>query len=176
MPKDPHENADIDSAYGSLIVARRAKASWLLIVLFTFFALVLLVSGLGLIAEKTYLTGAICVAISLPFFALVWFQLSLSQDEIRIYQNGFTYRRRGKLQECSWLDIKSLTFASGRSNTFTLSVSSALADRRGSLVAVRKNSDELIRMNEYLRCENEMLDAIKLSRNSGRSTDSSPDR
>ena len=168
MTEDSGKHTDIDAAFGDLIEIRRAKPAWVLITIFTFFGLILLAPGIGLITEAAYLTGIVCVAFSLPCFWLVWFQFSLSRDELSILQNGFTYKSRGRMQKCLWQDVRSLTFASGKSNTFTVSVSSALSGSRGTLVAVRKTSEELIELNEYLRCEAEMIDAIKAFRKTER--------
>ena len=168
MTEDLHEQPVLDPALGNLVSSRRAKPNWLLIVLFTFFAFILLAVGIGLMSESAYLTGFVCVAFSLPCFWLVWFQFSLSREELRIFQNGFTYKRRGKVQTCLWQDMRSLTFLTGRSNTTTISVSNALADSRGTLVAIRKNSGELIELNENLKCESAMIDAIKACRQAER--------
>lgn len=157
-----------EQAFGNLISSFRAKPNLVLIVIFLFFALVLSASGAGLMSEKAYLTGFVCVTFSLPCFWLVWLQFSLGRDELRIYQNGLTYKGRGKVQTCMWQDMRSLTFLTGRSNTTTISVSSALQSSRGTLVAIRKNSGELIELNEELKCEAEMIDAIKAFRKSER--------
>lgn len=157
-----------ERAFGDLISSFRAKPNLVLIVIFLFFALVLSTSGIGLMSETAYLTGFVCVAFSLPCFWLVWLQFSLSREELRIFQNGFTYKRRGKVQTCLWQDMRSLTFLTGRSNTTTISVSSALADSRGTLVAIRKNSEELIELNENLSCESAMVEAIKAFRQAER--------
>ncbi len=158
------------AALGSLVSTRQAGPDLALMVLFLFFALILLIPGIGLLAEKAYIVGSVCLAFSVPFFCLAWFQISLGRDELSIYQHGFTYRRRGRIQKCSWRDIQSLTFATGRSNTFTLPVSTALRDSRGTLVAARTNSGELIQFNEKLTFGPELIDAIKAFRNNGTST------
>lgn len=168
MNDEPNEHLDSDPELGKLIATRRAKANWFLIIVFFFLGLTLTNPGIDLLKEGESLVGPICLTISLPFFVMVWYQFSLSRDELCIFQNGLTYKRRAKRQACLWSDIKSLTFASGRSSTCTVSVSSALQSSRGTLVAIRKNSGELIELNEELKCEAEMIDAIRAFRRTER--------
>lgn len=170
MEENFSNGVSLQVALGRLVSTRQAKPNLALIVLFIFLGLILLIPGIGLLSEKAYVVGSVCLILSLPFFCLASFQFSLGQDELRIYQNGFAYKRRGRVQKCLWPDIESLTFATGKSNTSKLPVSTAVRDSRGTLVAVRANSGELIQFNENLRCESELIDAIKAFRKTGRAS------
>ncbi len=170
MEENFSNGVSLQAALGSLVSTRQAKPNLALTVLFIFLGLILLRPGIGLLSEKAYVVGSVCLILSLPFFCLAWFQFSLVQDELRIYQNGFAYRGRGRVQKCWWPDVEFLTFAIGKSNTSTLPVSTAVRDSRGTLVAVGTNSGELIQFNENLRCESELIDAIKAFRKTGRSS------
>lgn len=166
MPHTPN-NAN-DNALGDLVSDHHAKPNFLLIVLFVFFALVLAVSGFGILLERQFIVGLGLLLLSTPFFGLAWFFFSLGKDELGIHTNGFTYRRRGTTQTCLWSELETLTFLSGRSNTFTISVSNALTNDRGVLVAATKKSGKTIQFNEGLRCGSDIIAAIKASRTKGR--------
>jgi hypothetical protein len=47
-----------------------------------------------------------CTAAALGFVALLlWLALADRNDELRIHEHGFAYRRRGTVQECRWDEI-----------------------------------------------------------------------
>ena len=48
-----------------------------------------------------------CVIVPfLLFCGLVWHLFSTRKDELRIYQNGFTYKNKKRTQACLWEEIK----------------------------------------------------------------------
>lgn len=88
----------------SLHPIERSKAEVIFIPLIIF--LVFLFGVITYISSKDVWTIPICV---LPFFLMfcgvVWELFSTRGDELRIYQNGFTYKSR-KTQACLWTEIK----------------------------------------------------------------------
>jgi len=59
------------------------------------------------IATKDYWTIPCCIALPVLMFCLaVWQIFSTRKDELRIYENGFTYKGGKNLQACLWQEIK----------------------------------------------------------------------
>lgn len=156
-----HNAAMIDPALGTVISTHRAKPNAVLIGLFLFFGVILGISAIALFSNGSYLGGVVCLAFAFIFVVLIWSQVSMGRDVLRIFQNGFENTHRSKSQSCLWKDIAGLTFVTGRSNTFTLSVPAGIEDTRGTLVAVKKATGELIHLNEGLRSESVILPALK---------------
>ena len=54
---------------------------------------------------KVYVSAAVFALFSLPFLYAVWLTIPTLWDELRVYENGFTYSSRRGLQTCVWKQI-----------------------------------------------------------------------
>lgn len=72
------------------------------------------------VASEDWLTIPLCVApFVLMFCGFVWHLFSTRRDELRIYENGFTYKSGKNLQACFWREIK--TYRHRERNAFEIS-------------------------------------------------------
>jgi len=92
------------------------------------------------IASEDKWTIPFCIGIPvLMFLMVVWQLFSTRRDELRIYENGFTYKTRKDLQVCLWTEIASYEHRERQGREFT-----ELADGIFPLGAVEKKNGELI--------------------------------
>lgn len=108
-------------------------------------AITLLPGICGVIAyaeSGDWLTIPVCVLPFLLLFAgLVRHLFSTRRDELRIYEHGFTYRSRRRLQICLWQDIKTL-------HRRELTAREMVTTEIFPLGAVEKNNGEIIEIDQ----------------------------
>jgi len=75
--------------------------------------LALIVAGLGLLiftgnssGWKMYVSAVVFLFLLSPFIFLLWRTLPTIFDELKVFDNGFTYKGRRGLQSCLWSQIK----------------------------------------------------------------------
>lgn len=99
--------------------------------------------GFGLItyiASSDVIAIPICVVVPLfIFLGALWTVVASRGDELRIYENGFTYRCGRKLRICLWRDIRS--FRRREPNHLELGI---LPDDAVPLLSVEKSDGETI--------------------------------
>ncbi len=163
MQEGQFKNSDFDQAFGELISVHRARFEWIT-VLWVFFALVLLVPGLGILSEH-YLGGSVCIACSLPFFYLAWMQFANRRDELRIYQNGFTYTSRNDIQTCLWSEAASFSFTTSMNHNYTEKVSDIVGESIAhELTGVIKTNGRHIEFREGIIDPAELIAKAKASK------------
>lgn len=92
---------ELESIHG----VRRSKFEIIVIpsIIFLFF----LFGILTYIASEDIWTIPVCALPPfLMFCGLVWYLFSTRKDELRIYQNGFTYKSKHRMQACLWKEVK----------------------------------------------------------------------
>ena len=101
--------SNFDEVFGELMsvyrVKRRKSETTIILSAILF---VLIFGVITYVASEDIWTLPICVVI--PFLmvcSVVWQLFSTRNDELRIYQNGFTYKSAKKLQSCLWEEIQS---------------------------------------------------------------------
>ena len=84
-----------------------ARSKFEIIIIPSIIFLLFLFGVLTYIASEDVLAIPVCVIVPfLLFCGLVWHLFSTRKDELRIYQNGFTYKSKKKTQACLWKEIK----------------------------------------------------------------------
>jgi len=72
--------------------------------------LLLLVAGFGVIMpianNNVWLFPACSVPMAIPFALYLWSMVSTRNDELKIFENGFTYQTRKGLASCLWDEIE----------------------------------------------------------------------
>jgi hypothetical protein len=92
------------------------------------------------IASRDAWTIPCCIVIPLLMFCLViWHLFTTRKDELRIYENGFTYQSAKNLQSCLWTEIE--TYLHRERNTREIT---ELADGAFPLGSVEKKNGEQI--------------------------------
>ena len=71
MEENFSNGVSLQAALGSLVSTRQAKPNLALTVLFIFLGLILLRPGIGLLSEKAYVVGSVCL-ILWPGFNFLW--------------------------------------------------------------------------------------------------------
>ncbi len=137
---------DLQSVHG----VRQNKSENLVVLGATLFLFLL---GIGtFIGSESYWTIPFCVLPSfLPVCLIVWSIFSNKNDELRIYQNGFTYKSRKKLQTCLWEQIKTYNLRPGEQRE-TREIEQAIFP----LESVEKKNGELIGFAPALRGTNDI--------------------
>jgi len=73
-------------------------------------ALLLLVAGFGVIMpianNNALLIPACSIPMAIPFFVYLWSIVSTRKDELKVFENGFTYQTRKELVSCLWDEIE----------------------------------------------------------------------
>lgn len=110
MKDNRFKYSNFDEVFGELQSIQRVKRSKAETILILSVLLFLLIFGfITYIASEDIWTLPFCVVI--PFLLLllvVRHTFSTRNDELKIYQNGFTYKSSGKYQACLWSEIESL--------------------------------------------------------------------
>ncbi len=79
-----------------------------------------------------------CIVIPVFLFCMaVWQLFTTRRDELRIYENGFTYQSGKKLQSCLWTEIETYTHRELNNREIT-----ALADGEFPLASIEKKNGE----------------------------------
>lgn len=108
MKDDRFKFSDFDEVFGELLEVHRVKRSKFEVFAIPAIILVPLIGGVIAYSEtRDICVIPVCIVpFTLIFGGLVWHYFSTRHDELRIYENGFTYKSRKKLQSCLWDDIK----------------------------------------------------------------------
>ena len=127
--------------FGELQNVYRVKRSKAEIILIPGVLLFLLTFGvITYVASRDAWTIPCCIVVPLLLFSLVvWQFVSTRKDELRIYENGFTYRAAKKLHACLWTEIKTYHHRELNNREIT-----ELADGVFPLGAVEKKNGEQI--------------------------------
>ncbi len=92
------------------------------------------------IATRDFRTIPCCIALPVLMFSLaVWQIFSTRKDELRIYENGFTYKGGKNLEACLWQEIKTYDYRERNNREIT-----ELDDSVFPLGSVEKNNGEVI--------------------------------
>ena len=92
------------------------------------------------VATRDYWTIPCCIVLPVIMFCLAAWQIfSTRRDELRIYENGFTYKSGRSLQSCLWNEIETYTHRERNNREIT-----ELADGLFPLGSVEKKNGELI--------------------------------
>lgn len=100
--------SNFEEVFGELQNVYRVKRGLIQILIIPALIFFLFLGGvIAYLETKDWLVIPVCV---LPFFilfcGLVWNLFSTRRDELRIYENGFTYKGGKRLQSCLWNEIK----------------------------------------------------------------------
>jgi hypothetical protein len=109
MPEENRfEFSNFREVFGNLQSAHRVRRSKFEIVVIPSIIFLLFLFGvITYIASEDILAIPVCVIVPfLLFCGLVWHLFSTGKDELKIYQNGFTYKSKKRTQACLWKDIK----------------------------------------------------------------------
>lgn len=113
------------------------------------------------IASEDILAIPVCVILPLILFGgLVWQLISTRTDELRIYQNGFTYKSRKKTQTCLWKEVNTYHYRERTDREIT-----DLEEGVFPISAVEKKNGEVIDFTEDLQEMAEIYRKISRSRN-----------
>jgi len=123
MSSDQNDHSDLDRAFGAPVAVHRPRLSRWAAVWWTLAGLVLLIPGIGVLIEKEYFGGSVCIIAALPFFCLAGMKVAHRGDEMTLYEIGFIYKRRGATDACLWSEVESLSFTTSRNYNYKLSVS-----------------------------------------------------
>lgn len=112
IPKDERfSNSNFAEVFGPRISAHRVNRGWFEIVVVP-----LLLFATCLFAYAAYLGSGDWLVLPIcggPFLVLligvIWNLFATKLDELRIYENGFTYRTSGKFYTCLWAEIENCT-------------------------------------------------------------------
>jgi hypothetical protein len=97
------------------------------------------------VANKDITAFFICtIPLALPLFIICWNFFQTKNDELKIYQNGFTYQSRKGLQICLWKQIKYIE-----------------KNRFGQLNGVRKKNDKIISVDISSKGKNKLTEKLK---------------
>jgi hypothetical protein len=100
-------NSNFREVFGELENVYRLERSKAEIILIPGVLFFLLAFGvITYVANRDLWTIPCCIVVPLLLFSLVvWQFISTRKDELRIYENGFTYRAAKNLQSCLWTEI-----------------------------------------------------------------------
>jgi hypothetical protein len=110
MPEDNrYKFSNFEEVFGELKSVHKVKRSIsLTITVLSALLFVLIFGVITYIASDDILTLPFCVLLPLAMFCFVfWHLFSTKNDQLKIYQNGFTYKNTKTLQACLWDEIKS---------------------------------------------------------------------
>lgn len=109
MKDNRFKYSNFDEVFGELQSIQRVKRNRAETIIVISALLFLLIFGfITYIASEDIWTLPFCVVIPLLLLILVVrHTFSTKNDELKIYQNGFTYKNSGKYQTCLWFEIES---------------------------------------------------------------------
>lgn len=84
------------------------------------------------------------IPLALPLFIISWNIFQTKNDELKIYQNGFTYQSRKGLQICLWKEIKYIE-----------------KNRFGKLNGIRKKNDKVIIVDVSSKGKENLTEKLK---------------
>lgn len=133
--------SNFTEVFGELQKVYRVKRSTAEVIFIPAVLLLLVLFGvLTYIGSEDAWTIPFCVVPPvLMFFLVVWQMFSTRRDELRIYENGFTYKSRKNLQSCLWTEVETYTHRERTSREIN-----QLADELFPLDSVEKKNGELI--------------------------------
>ncbi len=123
MKDNRFKYSNFDEVFGELQSIQRVKRNKSDTIIVISALLFLLIFGIiTYIASEDIWTLPCCVVIPFLLLFMVVRQIfSTKNDELKIYQNGFTYKSSGKYQTCLWSEIESFEHISSRhSNAFDI--------------------------------------------------------
>src|SRR5215213_5912740 len=134
-------NSNFREVFGELENVYRVQRSTAEIILIPGVLFFLLIFGvITYVANRDLWTIPCCIVVPLLLFSLVVRQfVSTRKDELRIYENGFTYHAAKNLQSCLWTEIKTYHHRERNSREIT-----ELADDVFPLGAVEKKNGERV--------------------------------
>lgn len=108
MENNRFQFSNFKQVFGKLQSVHRVRRSkFELIVIPSIIFLLFLFGVLIYIASEDVWAIPVCaIAPFLLFCGLVWHLISTGGDELKIYQNGFTYKSKKKTRACLWKEIK----------------------------------------------------------------------
>lgn len=109
MPeKNRFQFSNFREVFGELEKVHRVRRSKFQIIIIPALIFLLLLGGIIAYTEtRDVWVIPFCVLLPFLLFAgLVWHLFSTRRDELRIYENGFTYKGGKNLQACLWSEIK----------------------------------------------------------------------
>lgn len=100
--------SNFNQVFGELESVHRVQRSKFEIVIIPSIIFLLFLFGvLTYVASEDAWAIPVCVILPfLLFSGLIWNLFSTGKDELRIYQNGFTYKSKNSTQTCLWKEIK----------------------------------------------------------------------
>ena len=142
MPEDDRfRNSNFTEVFGALQNVHRVRRSFAEKFLPPAVLLFLVTFGvITYVATRDLWTIPCCVGLPVLMFCLaVWHLFSTRKDELRIYENGFTYKGGKNLRSCLWSEIE--TYRHREPNNHEIA---ALEEGEFSLGAVEKKNGERI--------------------------------
>ena len=109
MPENsPFSFSNFSEVFGGLQSVHRVRRSKFEIIFIPAIIFLLFLFGVvTYVASEDVWAIPFCVIVPfLLFCGLIWHLFSTRGDELKIYQNGFTYKSRKKTQACLWKEIK----------------------------------------------------------------------
>ncbi len=108
MPKNRFTYSNFKDVFGELQSVHRVRRGIFEIIVIPSLIFFLFLGGIIAYRETQDIwVIPICV---LPFFlmfcGIIWHLVSTRKDELKIYQNGFTYKGGKNIQSCLWKEIK----------------------------------------------------------------------
>jgi hypothetical protein len=154
----PEENrftfSNLNQVFGELQSVHRVSRSKFEIIIIPLIVFLLFLFGvLTYVANEDFWTIPVCVMVPfLLFCGLVWHLFSTGSDELKIYQNGFTYKSKKKTQTCLWKEIK-ICFRRERTNQEILELEEGIFP----IGAVEKRNGEVINFTDDLQGMTEIV-------------------
>ena len=149
MPENNHfAFSNFNRIFGELLSIHRVRRSKFEIIIIPSIIFLLFLFGvLTYVASEDVWAIPFCVIVPFLFFcSLVWHLFSSRKDELRIYQNGFSYKSGKKTQACLWKEIKTC-----RRRERTNREISELEEGIFPIGAVEKKSGEIIDFTDDLQ-------------------------
>lgn len=104
-------NSNFSDVFGRRVSVHRVNRGW-----FEILVVPLLLAAMCLFAYAAYLGSGDWVVLPVcggPFLLLligvIWHLFATKTDELKIYENGFTYRTSGRFYTCLWAEIENCT-------------------------------------------------------------------
>jgi len=113
MPeKNRFKNSNFDEVFGKLQLIYRVRRGITENIVVPGVLFFLIPFGIiTYLSTNDYLTIPCCLVLPVLMFSLmVWHIFSTRKDELRIYENGFTYKGGKKLQTCLWQELKTYQY------------------------------------------------------------------
>ena len=146
--------SNFDQVFGEPESVHRVRRSKFEIIVIPFIIFLIFLFGiLTYIASEDVWAIPVCVIVPLLMFCgLVWHLFSTRKDELRIYQNGFTYKGKNRMQACLWKEIKTCRRRE-RTNQEILKLEQGIFP----IGAVEKKNGEIIDFTDDLQGMNEIV-------------------